>query len=389
MASIRKRGDSYQIRVFCGYNNGKRVERTKVWTPDDGMTKRQIQKELERQAVMFENECSGDALNKKMTFKELSDEWFEEYAKLNLKTTTLDKAYDHSVRVYGAIGDTFIDKINVKQIQLFINSLAKDGANKITGGPLAPKTIKNYLGFISDVLSYAVKMEMISENPCRKVTVPKGEQKEKQIYSFEEMTKLLSELERAPLRYKTFFYLLAYSGLRKSEMLGLEWRDVDFDNRIISVSRASNHTTRHGTYTDTTKTKGSRRSIKVSGKIIELLKQLQNEQKEKAASYGSKWIHTDRIFTTEFGDVMGNAAPYGWLKKFCKKNGLPFYGIHGFRHFVASALINGGLDVTTFSRTLGHSNSSTTLNIYSHMFQTAQARAAEVMDSALGFDTTQ
>ena len=114
--------------------------------------------------------------------------------------------------------------------------------------------------------------------------------------------------------------------------------------------------------------------------------QLKDEQKEKAALYGSKWICTDRIFTTEFGGVMGNAAPYDWLKKFCKTTGIQFYGIHSFRHFVASALINGGLDVTTVSRTLGHSNSSTTLNIYSHMFQKAQEKVAEVMDNIISFE---
>lgn len=267
-----------------------------------------------------------------------------------------------------------------------INSLAKEGANMKTGTPLAQKTIKNHLGYISNILGYAVKMDMIKENPCRKVTVPKGEQKEKQIYSLDEMLALLAALENEPLRYKTFFYLLAYSGLRKSEMLGLEWSDVDFDNCIVSVNRTSNHTSRHGTYTDTPKTKGSRRSIKIPKKVVELLKQLQTEQKERAVLYGSKWETTERVFTGELGGVMGYGAPYDWLKKFCKRNDLPFYGIHMFRHFIASILITGGTDVTTVSRTLGHSNSSTTLNIYSHLFQTAQNKAADAIEKALGFD---
>ena len=75
-----------------------------------------------------------------------------------------------------------------------------------TGAPLAQKTIKNHLGYISNILGYAVQMDMIKENPCRKVTVPKGEQKEKQIYSLDEMLALLAALENEPLRYKTFFY---------------------------------------------------------------------------------------------------------------------------------------------------------------------------------------
>lgn len=292
-----------------------------------------------------------------------------------------------SKRVVEYFGDIKINMLSAKKILLYINSIAKEGANKRTGKALAQKTIKNYLGFISDVLSYAVKMEMIPENPCRKVTVPKGEQKEKPIYSVEEISKLLSGLENAPLRYKVFFNLIAYGGLRKGEMLGLEWHDIDFENNVVSVVRTSNHTTRHGTFTDTPKTKKSRRSIKVSKRVIELLKELQNEQKEKAVSYGSKWIPTERVFTTEFGGVMGNAAPYDWLKKFCKKNDIPFYGIHSFRHFVASVLVNGGLDVTTVSRTLGHINPTTTLNIYSHLFQKAQEKAAEVMENTICFDT--
>jgi integrase len=77
---------------------------------------------------------------------------------------------------------------------------------------------------------------------------------------------------------------------------------------------------------------------------------------------------------------------YDWLKKFCKRNDLPFYGIHTFRHFIASILITGGTDVTTVSRTLGHSNSSTTLNIYSHLFQTAQLKAADTIEKALDFE---
>ena len=73
------------------------------------------------------------------------------------------------------------------------------------------------------------------------------------------------------------------------------------------------------------------------------------------------------------GEPMNNQTPYGWLKEFCKKNELPFYGIHSFRHFAASSLISAGLDVTTVSGALGHCCSSTTLNVYSHQFQNAQA----------------
>ena len=391
MASTRKRIGkdgkvSYLIRVSVGYENGKHVERTMTWKPEEGMTKWEIKKELERQEVLFENQVI-DKTVAPVRFQDLSDVWFEEYAKLNLKYTTLDKIYIVSERVNGALGTLKLDDLTARRIQTYINSLAKEGANMKTGAPLSQKTIKNHLGFISNVLNYAVKMDIIRDNPCRKVSVPKGEKKEKPIYSVDEMIMLLSKLENEPLRYKVFFFLLAYSGFRKSEMLGLEWSDIDFRNNIISINRASNHTTRHGTYTDTTKTEGSKRSIKVPERVIDLLKELHDDQKEKAALYSSKWETTERVFTGELGGVMGYGAPYDWLRKFCSRNGLPFYGIHSFRHFVASSLITAGLDVTTVSRTLGHSNSGTTLNIYSHMFETARAKAAKTMEETLSFDS--
>ena len=82
-----------------------------------------------------------------------------------------------------------------------------------------------------------------------------------------------------------------------------------------------------------------------------------------------------------YADRMG----YVVVKEFCEKNEMPFYGIHSFRHFAASALISSGLDVVTVSGALGHCNSGTTLNVYAHMFQTAQARVAQAMDGAFSF----
>ena len=157
MATIRKRGGTYQIRVSLGYDkNGNHKEQAMTWRPDEGMSERQIQKELNRQAVMFEEACMHGYKAKAVKFEELAEEWFEEYAKLNLRSTTYERMKQLTHRIYPAIGHLRIDKISPRQLQGFVNSLTKEGANEKTGKPLAPKTIRHNLSFISDLYSYAV-----------------------------------------------------------------------------------------------------------------------------------------------------------------------------------------------------------------------------------------
>lgn len=386
MATIRKRGDSYQIRVSVGYDTkGNHKEQAMTWKPEPGMTQRQIEKELNRQAVMFEEACMHGYKASAVKFEELSEEWFEDYAKPNLRSTTYERMLQLRHRVYPAIGHLRIDKITVRQLQAFVNSLAKEGANEKTGKPLAPKTIRHNLSFISDVFSYAVRMELISDNPCSKVVIPKGKVKEKQIYSQEEMELLLTRIMDEPVKYKAFFFLIAYSGFRRSEMLGLEWKDIDFENNIISVRRTSNYTAERGTYTDTTKAKRSQRTLKISPFIMDILRELKGEQDAEALRLGDKWVETDRLFTKWNGEEMNNQTPYGWLKEFCERNDFPFYGIHQFRHLHTSLLIGAGIDPTTVSGILGHSQVSTTLNLYSHMLRENQIKACDAVANALSF----
>ena len=118
---------------------------------------------------------------------------------------------------------------------------------------------------------------------------------------------------------------------------------------------------------------------------MDILRELKAEQDEEALRLGDYWKETDRLFTKDNGEPQRPNTTYTWLKRFCEREKLPFRNLHSFRHFAASALISSGLDVTTVSGALGHCNSGTTLNTYSHMFQTAQARVSEAMDGAFGF----
>lgn len=386
MATIQKRKNSYLIRVSCGYDTrGKQIIQSMTWKPDEGMTPKQIEKELKRQSVLFEEACMKGFQSKAVKFETFCEEWFEDYAKTNLRNTTYERLLQLRGRIYPVIGHIRMDKITPRQIQTFVNSLSKEGANERTGKPLAPKTIRHNLSLISDVFSYAVKMGVVPENPCSKVTIPKGEVKEKQIYTPAEVERFLTLLNGEPLKYRTFFYLMIYSGFRRGEMLGLEWKDVDFENNIISVRRTSNYTAKKGVYTDTTKTKRSQRTLKFPQFIMDMLKEYKEEQDAESLRLADRWVETDRLYVKWDGRPMQNGTPYFWLGEFCEKHDLPFYGLHSFRHLFCSLLVNQGVDIVTVSGALGHSCVSTTSNIYCHMLQEAQAKVSDAVANALDF----
>ena len=140
MASYEKRGNSYRIKASCGYNaQGKQVFQRITWTPPEGMTEKQIEKELNRQCVLFEEECKKGFVVSPIKFEAFAEQWFEEYANHNLRSTTLTRSRQLTKRVYEAIGHIRLDKLNARVIQRFINSLTAEGTNQNTGKGLAKR----------------------------------------------------------------------------------------------------------------------------------------------------------------------------------------------------------------------------------------------------------
>lgn len=283
--------------------------------------------------------------------------------------------------------NVLINKLSYRKVQAFITSLGKQGVNKKTGKGLSQKTQKHYLTFISDVMLYAKKCGYVDNNPCKDITFTKSERKEKDIYSLAEAKAVLNLIdEKAPTDYKLFFNLLAYTGMRRGEALGLEYSDIDFANSVLTIKRTSNYRKGIGVYTDTPKTETSYRSLYIQPKINELIKQLQAEQKILANKCGDLWVQSDRLFVTWCGKPMHPNTPYTWLQRFCERENVSFKGLHSFRHFVATQAIASGVDVKAVSAMLGHSQTSTTLNIYAHAVQqtnkTALSSVANLLETA-------
>lgn len=220
-------------------------------------------------------------------------------------------------------------------------------------------------------------MGMLKQNPCRNVVLPKADAAERKVMTLEQAQAFLDSLDAAPLQWKTFCVLAIYSGLRRGELLGLEWQDIDFDSRIITICREAQYNPTDGLYTDTPKTASSRRTIKLPQVVFDTLRTYRAEQNATRLSLGDQWHNSGRLFTGVDGRPMHPNTPYTWLKRFCESSNQPFYGVHHFRHLNATLQIVSGADARTVSANLGHSKTSTTLNLYAHTFDDARARASE------------
>ena len=386
MATVRRRegktGVSYQIRASCGYNSqGKQIIRSETWRPEPGMTPAQIKRELERRKVALE--CRETTTSGAIKFEEFAEKWFKTVAERTLKAKSLDNMRQKSVRVYQGIGHIRLDKLTALHIQALVNNLEEEGINQRTGDKLAPSTIKGYLTFISAVLSYAVNIGMTTFNPCKRVTLPAAQRKEREVYTLQEAQTFLDSLQGAPTVWRVFFTLAIYGGFRRGELLGLEWPDIDLEAHTISVKRTANYTKDKGTYTDTPKTEGSQRTIKAPLEVMTLLRAWRAEQAQQRLLWGQQWTAGDRVITSDMGQAIHPSTPREWLRRHCERTGQRCLGIHAFRHLNASLLINSGADVRTVSALLGHNNTTTTLNLYAHSFQEAQAKAGEAVADLL------
>lgn len=388
MATVTKRGNAYQIRVSCGYNAaGKHIMRSHTWKPEPGMTAKQTEKELQRQIVAFENKVKqGYAAENRLTFERYAEYVMQLKETKGKKHRTLDRYTEMLQRINPAIGYIKIEDIRPGHLNDFYAQLAKPGQNKKTGGRLSNKTILEHHRLISTILAQAEKEMLIPYNPACRAEPPQPQKKEVTYFQPDEIIAIRDALEIEPIKWRTATHLLLITGCRRGEIMGLKWAKVDFDNNRIHIDNNLQYTATRGLYEETPKTAASVRNIKLPAETMQLLWQYRSWQARQRLASGDRWTYTDYVFTQENGKPMHPDSLTDWLGKFSKRHDLPHINPHAFRHTMASILYFNGMDSVTISKRLGHAKVSTTADIYAHIIQEADERAAECIgDVVLGY----
>lgn len=400
MSTTRWKGQSYEIRVSCGYDiNGKKIVKYRTWKPEPGMTKRQEEKELQRQAVLFEEQVrKGVCPDNSITFKALADRWMEEYAKVQLAPKTVGRYAEYLKRINQAIGHIKLKDLRPFHLNAFYKNLSEPGINQHfkrdeNGNPigdrcLAPKTIMDHHRVISKILNTAIKWELLDRNAADGANPPKVHSQEVEYLNEEQAKKLILLLSEEPIQYRTMIILLIYTGLRRGELCGLEWQDIDVEARSMRVVRSSQYIGNGEVITKEPKTRAGVRKLTLSHTACRLLQEYRQWQEERKEELGDRWVENGRLFTQWDGKPIHPQTISGWFAKFLKKHEgeLPKVRLHSLRHSNATLLIAEGTDICTVSQRLGHAQTSTTLNVYAHALKSKDADAADRLDAALSND---
>ena len=194
---------------------------------------------------------------------------------------------------------------------------------------------------------------------------------------------LLDLLDDEPIVYRTMITLLLHTGLRRGELCGLEWDDINFDLSLLDVQRTSLYLPEKGVFVDETKNSTSRRVLKLTPDAVQLLKRYRMWQNSERLRIGDQWAEEweqrPRLFTTWDGKPLHPSTVTGWFHTFIERSDLPPI----LRHTNATLLIAAGTNLTTVAARLGHANSTTTSKIYAHAIKSADQAAAEVLQDIL------
>ncbi|GKU80192.1 tyrosine-type recombinase/integrase [Paenibacillus sp. L3-i20] len=320
----------------------------------------------------------------KGTYGEYFVEWLSAHKVEETTTKLYQSFYDCHIKDK-ELGNILLSKLSAFDIKKFISHLKKDG--KREGEGLADASVKRMYATVDASLNDAEALGLIIKNPTsnlKKSEKPKVEKKEREIWSNDSVKYVLSN-SKGSTRYWIAFFLAVMTGMRQGEILGLKWKDIDFDKNIIKIRRSLRKDTAKE---KSTKNVSSYRIISISPLTAAFLREHQDIIGIERKNLGSNYQDNDYVVCSRLGTPARASKVLATWYTLCDKfkpEHEPNITFHDLRHQSASIMLNEREDIRVVSQLLGHSTVATTLNTYSHLLPTGQETAVLSLDRTVGF----
>lgn len=307
----------------------------------------------------------------RLTFGAWVLEWLETYCRPKVRATTYEWYRSFAVHhVIPGVGEVQLSRLQVSTIQRFY-------ADRLEAG-VSAQSVRAMHALIFSALRQATRNGLIRENPAALVEKPMASKKDIEILDEAQLSGFLDAAQGS--KWFPAFLLEWSTGLRRGELLGLKWSDVDFAAGRVSVSRSLVRT-EGGLILAETKTKAGRRSIPVPGRVMDALKAHRAAQAEARLSAGNAWNALDLVFCGENGCPLDPCAFVHLFQRVLRRAGLPRVAFHALRHSHATLLLSKGVHPAVVQERLGHADIGTTINTYSHVMPTMQQAVADLLET--------
>lgn len=336
-----------------------------------GRTDKEVRAELKR---AVRNRDDGlPVVPERKALGQYIQEWLELTGRATLKKSTYGTYHSHiRNHIIPSMGGVPLKNLTLQHVQALLNAQYDRG--------LASSTMRYTKAVLSRALNDAVRQNLIARNVALLAVVPRTPKKEMKVWDRAQTRQFLESVKGD--RLEALFNVALSLGLRRGELLGLAWRDVDLEKGTLLV-RASLTRVEHGAELGEPKTKGSRRTIHLPRTLISVLKVHRAKQKMNERRAGEHWKNSGLVFTTFAGGQMMPNNLLRDLTRLSKQAGVPRIRVHDLRHTAATLMLKSGTPVKVVSETLGHASIRVTLDLYAHVLDEQRAEVAERMDDLL------
>lgn len=314
------------------------------------------------------------------TVREFFELWLEDHVKLKRKPTTYGH-YEQMVRLHivPALGSIPLGKLMPIHLQRLYAEKLNEGRHDKSGG-LSAKTVKHIHTVLKAGLNHAVRLGLVSANAALRVDPPKAPSRPPKVWTAEQARDFLIA-SRAD-RYFAAYWLALVTGMRRGEILGLRWQDIDWENGRLSIRRELVPTYK-GLVIDEPKTTRSLRAVDVSSETLSILRELREVRQAECLERGEPYSDEGLVFSSTGGKPLDPRAFTRHFESLVKKAGLPRIRFHDLRHSHATVMLTQGIHPKVVSERLGHSTIGITLDTYSHMVPGIQREAARKVEECL------